>query len=52
MNDDAEGDSVDSLICACGSSMLMTFFYANAMRLRERTKSRGRSGEEGVDPER
>ena len=25
LSEDAESDSVDSLICACGSSMLMTF---------------------------
>jgi len=30
--------------------MLMGFFNANATALRERTESRGRSGEDGVDP--
>ena len=33
MNDDAEGDSVDSLICACGSSMLMRLSDAHEVLL-------------------
>jgi hypothetical protein len=48
----ADIDSVDTAICACGSPMLMTFFYVNARGLQERTESRGRSREDGVDPER
>src|ERR1700733_15191706 len=35
---------------SCASPMLMGFFNANATALRERTESRGRSGEDGVDP--
>jgi hypothetical protein len=34
------------------SPTLMTFFYANARGIPERTETRGRSGEDGVDPER
>jgi hypothetical protein len=29
LNDDAESDSLDSLICACGSSMPMRFSHAH-----------------------
>ena len=46
ISDNAEIDSVDSLICAWGTHMLMRFsyphavFYANARGLRERTESK------------
>ena len=31
MSGDAESDSVDSLICACGSPMLMRFLHSHAI---------------------
>ena len=55
MNDDAESDSVDSLICACGSPMLMRFSDAHdvmTFSMLMRTESRRRFAEDGVHPER
>jgi len=39
------------LICSCDSSILMRVFYAKARGLWGRSESRGRSGEDGGDPE-
>ena len=36
LSDDAESDSIDSLICACGSSMLMRFSHAHPLIVHER----------------
>jgi hypothetical protein len=36
LNDESEVDSVDSLICACGTHMLMTFSPAHDVLLCER----------------
>jgi hypothetical protein len=34
VNERADIDSVDSVICTCGSPMPMTFIYANVRRLK------------------
>jgi hypothetical protein len=39
------------LICSCDSSILKRFLCANARGLPERTESRRRCGEDGVDQE-
>jgi hypothetical protein len=39
VDEKAEVDSIDSLICACGFSMLMRFSHAYARGLQERTES-------------
>ena len=52
LSDNAESDSVDSLICACGSPMLMRFFMRRTRGDYERVLSQKddpESGEDGVD---